>query len=276
MDRKAFALGYLLGSALSRVDRADIVAATRGVEVALSKIVVVDEVIRGELEGIPPDELAEWWLWLPPFLHRGRIVWVVPLDLARIAEQAYQDAIRYAAMVDESMGKSGLHEVIGHVARETPKGYGAEREWPPPDIQRMAEGLGASVEDAVEVVGGRLSPQEAIAEVGQTGSRNIFERLLSTPNPFTAFLRRVLRFNRRKLTAERIRKWWPSRQGWGPALGGVVIVGSDIVSAVKQVLGGFSLGEISEAIGALYSIPDGCARIQRGVERMRAQAEQGQ
>ncbi len=280
MDRKAFELGYLLGRALSRGEAADIVAATRGVEAALRRILVVDEVFRAELETIPPDELKEMPFvlleeggvrWLPYY----RRAWVVFVELPRSAEQAYEDAIRHVAIIQETMEKSGLHEVIAHLAQATPEGYGAEREWPPPDILRLAESLGTSIEEAVEVVGGRLSPQEAIAEVKRTGSRSIFARFLSTPNPFTAFLSRVLHF-RRKLTLEELRNLWPKREGWGAALGGAILVGADIVAAVEGVLEGPSLGGIAASIATVYSVPEGCARIRRGVERMRVQEEHRQ
>lgn len=280
MDRKAFELGYLLGHALSRVEAEDIVAATRGVEAALRRILVVDEVFRAELETIPPDELKEMPFvllgegrvyWLPYY----RRAWVVFVELPRSAEQAYEDAIRHVAIIQETMEKSGLHEVIAHLAQATPEGYGAEREWPPPDILRLAESLGVSIEDTAELVGGRLSPQEAIAEVGQRGSRNVFALLLRMPNPFTIFSNRIWRF-KRELSLERVRSLWPRREGWGAALGGAILVGADIVAAVEGVLEGPSLGGIAASIATVYSVPEGCARIRRGVERMRVQEEHRQ
>lgn len=276
MDREAFQLGYLMGRALSLIDAAGMTGATRGLEAAVTRILAVDRVVRAELENVQREEL-EWFEqlfhrpWPYLFPEYGRL-WTLLVVIPRNAERAYEDAVQHAATIHGAMEQSGLHDVVAHVAEVQPEAYGREREWPPPDVHRLAESLGTSVEEAIELVGGKLTPQEAIAEVRQTGSRNIFARLLSTPNPFTAFLSRVMSF-RRGTTPEILRRWWPIKEGWGPALGGVVLVGADIVSAVEGLVGGSSLGGVAAAIQAVYSVPEGCARIQRGVERIRAQTK---
>ncbi len=279
MDKRAFELGYLMGRALSRIPDTRVAAATRGLEASLARIVSLDEMFTGLLEALEPGEWEVWrlegpWWDFPPryWRHYGR-AWIVLEELPRRAEEAYETGIQHARKIGESMGRSGLHDAVQDLLDSPPQGYGEERESVPPDVRRLGEVLGASPDEVIDLLGGQLTPQETLTLLREArGSRAVFARFLATPNPFTAFRRKLLSLWRR-LTPQKVRELWPSRKGWGPALGGAVLVGADIVTAVGGIAS-WSAIAVTGAIQSVYSIPEGIARMQTGIAEMRRSREQ--
>lgn len=274
MDTRAFELGYLMGRSISRVHAADVAAATRGLEAAFGRIVSVADTFAEALETLGQEGWRELGTWEEA--PRRQLPWprdwperAVLEDLLRRAEGAYENAVEHARQIAEAMEAAGWHDAVQFLFEATPDGYGQERESVPTDVRRLADSLGRSAEEALDLIGGKLPPQAAVTIVREAGgSRSILARFLAMRNPFTTFL------NRRVLLAwpgpslERIRALWPSPEGWGPALGGAILVGADIVTVVEGVVQLSSLGSAAAAIQAAYSIPEGLARIQRGIAVM--------
>lgn len=285
MDQKAFQAGYLMGRALSQVRPSSVHAATQGLLTALTQIILIDRELTKRLEILDQEAMRafiEWYRDLPERLRRWppRLyyyysdVWDVIVGLPLGAEQVYQRALQHATKIHLSMDQSGLHEVILQLAKTPPAGYGEERERVPPDIRWLAESLGASDEEVIDLAGGELRPQDALESLAQEGgSRSVFGRFLAMPNPFAVFRRKLMSL-REHVTPQVLGKLWPRRSGWGPALAGATLVGVDIISATEGILSMSSLGTVASAIQAIYSIPEGVARIRRGVEKMRAQQKE--
>lgn len=272
MDRKAFELGYLMGRAISRIRAIEVAAATRGLEASLAHIVSIDRMFTELLETLDLDEWEIWPLERPWWRFSSyKRVWMVLEYLPRSAEEAYETGIQHARKIAESMDQSGLHDVIQHLLESTPKGYGEERESLPPDVRWLADMLGMSPDEALNLIGGKLLPEEALRTLQEIGgSRGVFARFFGTPNPFATFRRKLL-YLWRQLNSQKVRALWPKREGWGAALGGAILVGADIVKAVEGIAGLPSVGKVAGAIQAVYSVPEGLARIQRGIAVIRSQ-----
>lgn len=301
MDREAFELGYLIGLAVSKTRIPKVVGATRRLEETLRSLVEVDRAFV-TMVGEPltasaieemkdllelPAPLVPYRLPLPPswpfrrYAHYSARDLSLPLRLLLMAEFAghvYDRSRDDVAAIQALVEAAGWHEAIRLLVPKELPGYGREREEVPPDVRRLAQSLGMSFEDALELLGGKITPHNVLRELREAeeegGPSGVFHLLLEAPNPFRQFLQ-GLREVRVQLNRELLRRMWPRREGWGGALGGVVLAGADIVTVVETAWS-TSPWSIAAAIQAAYSVPEGLARMRRGVRVMRQQSGEAQ
>ncbi len=272
MDEQAFKMGYLMGVALAHIRRDKVQSATAEVEVALPTIIAVDREFRGLLAEGPSQPLFRPRAYLGRQAEeRRQDILLADLQhrlygLAERGRETYQKAMDSARELYVAMEEARLHDAITAVASAPPEDYERGAEVVQEEVERLASSLGVDRQNGLGLIGDWQAPGEALNFVASKGSRGIFISLLAMKNPFSHV---VDVLSGGSVIRRSLESLWPRREEVGPVLAGLLLIGTDILSGVHSVLAEPSLVTAAAGIQAMYSIPDGLARIGRGVERLR-------